>query len=118
MVREGSSGRKGFMTEKQFRPLATLLGIIGIVFLLLMSLSKVLIGLLNFNTELNEYFFIILGVISFVLCYYLVFRKDEYLEYFTEYERWTRKEMKKYVWISFGFIIGVISLFFMSLLLF
>jgi hypothetical protein len=93
-------------------------GIIGIVFLLLMSLSKILIELLNFNIGLNNYFFITLGLISIALCYYLVFQKDKYLDYFTEYEKWTRKEIKKYVWISFGFIIGVISLFFMSLLLF
>lgn len=93
-------------------------GIIGIVFLLLISLSKVSIGLLNLNTELNDYFFVTLGGISFVLCYYLVFRKDKYLEYFNEYEKWTTKEMKKYVWISFSFIIGVIALFFVSLLMF
>jgi len=93
-------------------------GVIGIVFILLMSLTKVLISLLKLNVTLNEYFFITLGVISFALCYFLVFRKDNYLNYFNEYEKWTRKEMNKYILISFGFIIGVISLFFVSFLMF
>ena len=93
-------------------------GIIGIVFLLLMSLALTVVKLLNLNIELNDFFFIGFGLISFILCYYLVFRKDIYLEYFSEYEKWNRQEMKKYVWISFGFIIGVIALFFTSLLIF
>ena len=92
--------------------------IFGIGSILLMSLTKVFMSILKLNTSFNEYFFLAFGGISYALCYYLVFRNDKYLEYFKEYEKWTRKETKKYVWISLGFIIGVIALFFMSLLMF
>lgn len=92
--------------------------VIGVVFILLFSLPKIIINILNLNVVLNEYFFVFISVISFVICYYLVFQKDKYLEYFKEYETWTRKDLIKKVWISFGFIIGVILLFFMSLLMF
>jgi hypothetical protein len=92
--------------------------LIAIVFFLQMILAKILIRLFEINATLNNNPFILFGIISFALCYYIVFRKDRYLKYFKEYENWTRKEMKKYVWMSFGFIIGVISMFFVSLLMF
>ncbi len=83
-----------------------------------MGLTKILISSLKLNVPLNVYLFILFTVISFGICYYIVFRNNIYLEYFKEYENWTKNETKSYVWISFGFIIGVIALFFASLLIF
>jgi glucan phosphoethanolaminetransferase (alkaline phosphatase superfamily) len=91
--------------------------LIVIVFALQVILTKILIRILNIEVILNNYFLISFGIASYALCYYIVFRKAKYLEYFKEYEHWTKMEMKKNIWISFGFIIGVISMSFVSLLM-
>ncbi|PWI28879.1 hypothetical protein DI383_14445 [Flavobacteriaceae bacterium LYZ1037] len=91
---------------------------IGVIFILFFSLSNIIIKILNINVVLNVYFFAFIFLISLAICYYLVFKENKYLEYFKEYGIWTKKDLIKNVWISFGFIIGLILLFFASLLMF
>jgi len=58
--------------------------------------------------------FLLLAVIP---CYLYVFKKDRYLEYFKEYESWSKPEKMKYGWASFGYIISVFVLFLWSITL-
>ncbi len=94
--------------------------ILFIIFIILLSLTLILIRILELNIFLKAYFFIfiLLALISSRICNYLVFRKNIYLDYFKEYKNWTKKKMKRYIWLSFIFIIGVISFFIVSLLSF
>jgi hypothetical protein len=91
-------------------------GIIGIIFLIFMSISNLLLKFLMPELSINNYFWYSLAVIAYIVCYFLIFRKDIYLKYFEEYENWENNKVKKKLWMSFSFIIGVISLFFASLL--
>jgi hypothetical protein len=92
--------------------------VILVVFILLFSLSNIIIKILNLNVVLNGYFITFIAVFSSIICHYLIFQKNKYLEYFKEYGTWKRKDLIKNVCISFGFFIGVILLFFASLLIF
>ena len=68
--------------------------LIGIIFLLLMS-SVIFLGkTFSFNISFNDYHWWILGVISYAICYFIVFKKDKYLQYFDEFEKWTVLEKK------------------------
>ena len=92
--------------------------LIGIIALILISIGIIVINITNPEMVLNKYYFISLGVISYLTCYFLVFKNDEYLKYFNEFKNWTRAEKRKNVSLSVGFFIGVITLFFISLLYF
>jgi len=49
-------------------------------------------------------------VLPGIFNYLVLFRRNKYLKYFKEFEDWDKQENKKYGWLSFGFIIGVILL--------
>ncbi len=92
--------------------------LIGIVALTFISLGIIAIKITSPELTLNEFYFISLGVISYLICYFLVFKNDHYLKYFEEFKNWTTKERRKNVLSSVGIIFGVIALFFFSLLYF
>lgn len=87
--------------------------ILGILFFLLMAVANILIRIMNLNITLTINYFIIFSLISLIICYFLVFKKDKYLEYFKKYERWTKAEKMKYGWISFCFVV-MVSIFFIG----
>jgi|SRR5690554_1794509 len=92
--------------------------LIGIVALTFIGLGILTIKILSPELVLNKYYFISLGVISFLICHLLVFKNDQYLKYFEEFKDWTEAEKRNNVLASVGFIFGVIALFFLSLLYF
>ena len=92
--------------------------LIGIVALTFISLGIIAIKIITPELVLNEYFFISSGIISYLICYFLVFKNDLYLKYFKEFENWTISEKRKNMLTSIGFILSVIVLFFLSLLYF
>jgi hypothetical protein len=90
--------------------------LIGIIALIFISIGKIAINITNPEIVLNYYYFILLGGLSYLICYFFVFKNDGYLKYFDEFKNWTKTEKRKNVLLSLGFIIGVIALFFSSLL--
>ena len=92
--------------------------LIGIVALTFIGLGIIAIKIITPELILNEYFFISSGIISYLICYFLVFKNDRYLKYFKEFENWTISEKRKNMLTSIGFILAVIVLFFLSLLYF
>lgn len=81
-----------------------------VLFFMLFAITNIL--LIAFNvTALSAVYFIIFGLISFIVCYSFVFKENKYLKYFQEFEGWTKGEEKKYGWMSFLFILIVIMLF-------
>jgi hypothetical protein len=92
--------------------------LIGIVALAFIGLGIIAIKIINLKLILNESYFISLGIISYIICYFLVFKNDMYLKYFEEFENWTTKEKRLNILSSFGFILAIIILFFISLLYF
>ena len=91
--------------------------LIGIVALTFIGLGIITIKILSPELVLIKYYFISTGVISNLICYFLVFKNDQYLKYFKEFENWTTSEKRKNVLMSILFMLGVVTLFFTSLLI-
>jgi len=54
------------------------------------------------------YVIIILGVISLIINYFSLFRKDKYLKYFKEFDKMEHQEKKKWAMISLLVFFGVL----------
>ena len=92
--------------------------LIGIVYLTLIGLGIITIKILSPESVFNKIFFISFGIISYLICYFLVFKNDQYLKYFKEFENWSNSEKRIKALTSIGFILSGISIFFLSLLYF
>ena len=92
--------------------------LIGIVFLVFIGLGIITIKILSPELTLSKYFFISSGIISYLICYFSVFKNDQYLKYFKEFENWTTNEKRIKTFTSIAFILSVIVLFFSSLIYF
>ncbi|MBA3987272.1 MAG: hypothetical protein H0X63_12030 [Flavobacteriales bacterium] len=93
----------------------TILGgvIIGI---LISSCIVVFRKVFNLYYSIPKLHFIICAVIAMLIVYLYVLKKDKYLIYFKKYEKWTKRQKRKYIIISFFTIIITIAYFFMSLM--
>lgn len=47
-------------------------------------------------------------IISIILNYILLFKKNKYLKYFNEFDKMDKSFKRKWSWISFGVIIGIL----------
>ena len=90
--------------------------LVGVLYLIFISIGIIIISFIKPEIVLNEYYFISLGVVSFIICHYLVFRNDVYLKYFDEFKNWTKTERRINTLSSIIFIIFTIILFFQSLI--
>ena len=82
----------------------------GALFILAIAVTNLIKRILSSNATFEVYDFVLFGVASGLACYLLVYRKDKYLEYFEEFDGWTKAEKMKYGWSSFGFILFVFAL--------
>lgn len=57
------------------------------------------------------------GVITGLICYVFVFKKDKYITYFDKYEKWSKKEKRKYTWLTIGSILFVLFSFYLCLVI-
>lgn len=89
--------------------------LLGILSIFVFGFNDGIYHIMNLNTNLSAINYIAFFGISFVTCYWFVFKEDKYLLYFKEFKKWTRSENRKYGWISFIFIVSVIALFFITL---
>ena len=87
----------------------------SILCFLFLAITNILIKTLSINTVLSARYFIVFGMLSFIIYYLFVFKDDKYLLYFKDFERWTKNENRKYAWISFAFVVSVFLMFFGSL---
>jgi hypothetical protein len=94
-------------------------GIFGICFILLMAVAIIAIKAVNrdFILAINPYYFLLLVLPSLAVCYFFVFKRDMYLEYFDRYDHWTKTEKRKYGWSSFIFIAAVLFIFVLGFLI-
>jgi hypothetical protein len=85
--------------------------LLAVLFFLFFGITNILMNLMSDNASLSSGYFIVFGVLSAIVCYFFVFKKDKYLLYFKKFEGWTKSESRKYGWISFIFIVGVLIMF-------
>lgn len=88
----------------------------GVIFIILISSIILVNRILNFHENVSVFYFIICWGISMVIIYLYMTKNDIYLSYFEKYEKWSKREKKKYVILSFLVIIAAIAYFFMSLM--
>jgi hypothetical protein len=86
-----------------------LLGIVGVFFFCILIVFNLIVYATMFHT-------IACSLLSGILCYFFVFKKDKYKKHFNEYEKWTKFEKRKYCWLSFASIIVVFLLFYLGLI--
>ena len=102
-------------SDKNFGLSTTVAG--GFLFVLLFVFFFGVFGLLRklfIEDVLETIHFIIFGVLSAVVCYIFVFKKDKYIKYFDKFEKWTKEEKRKYSWLTFFATIIVFCLWILS----
>lgn len=92
--------------------------LVTIIFLFLFSSVKIIFDLININELFNAFYFIVFAILSYIICYFTVFKENRYLSYFDTFKYWSLRKKRINVLYSILFIIGVITLFFGSLILF
>ena len=104
-------------TDKQFGISIMVSGgvLIAFVFLLLFSIINYSIKLFSLDFILNKEIFISISILSFLICYFLVFRNDKYLKYFKEFKRWNETKKRRNVIKSVIVSLLLIIIFFISL---
>ncbi|WP_131777620.1 hypothetical protein [Chryseobacterium sp. JAH] len=53
-------------------------------------------------------------IIPWIINEQLLFKNEKYLKYFEEFDKETKKVKRKWAWISFGIIIGILTFFVLS----
>lgn len=103
---------KAFQDEKYGLSIMISGGVLlSIILTLLVSLGLILEK--TFDQKINiKYLLLISGLISYLICYFTVFKNDRYLEYFRTFKYWPKKKTNFYIVLSSLFICGVIVLFF------
>ncbi|BDB57175.1 hypothetical protein [Flavobacterium ammonificans] len=66
------------------------------------------------TTILEKIHFIVIGVLSAIICYIFIFNKNRYLKYFETFEKWTKEEKRNYSWLTFAVIIIILLFWFLS----
>jgi hypothetical protein len=80
-----------------------------LIFLLCLGVANFVTGIAQQGLTLKLYLFIIFVVISILTNHVLLFRNDKYLTYFKELDVMPKKLKKKWAWISFLVILGILS---------
>ena len=79
-----------------------------LVALFCFGMGFIYIGVLRIS-RFNSNIFIIVLPITLLFNYFLLFKHNKYLEYFTEFEKMDRSDKKKWAWIS---LLVILSIFF------
>jgi hypothetical protein len=84
-------------------------GFMYVLFLLISFASiNMLSAILQKEFDLKLYHFFILIVLTIIVNHFLLFKRNKYRAYFNEFEKMTQKEKKKWAWISFLVIAGIL----------
>ena len=89
--------------------------LLGLFFFLFFSLIDLFISLFVEYKVLSASHLIFSGMLSIALSYFFVFKKDKYLMYFNQFEKWSKVEKRKYNWCTFGFITIILLLFVLNI---
>jgi len=112
-VNEAFGHREGGISVGRAGAFVTIL-----VSIVLFALLAIFLGLNHMTVRLRFYHFLIIGLISFIVNYFAIFRKDKYLAYFREFEKMPKAEKRKWAWASAGTTMSVVLFLVVSLWLF
>jgi hypothetical protein len=80
----------------------------ALVFLICFGLVNLYSAIVQIELNLKIYHFFAFILISIVLNYFLLFRRDKYLHYFKEFEKMEKTDKKKWGWISLGVVLIIL----------
>ncbi|TKC06371.1 hypothetical protein [Pedobacter frigoris] len=89
----------------------------GILFLVQMTISIIIIRILDIQITSYGIFLPIFFITSYFVCHVLIFKGDKYLSYFEKFDKWTRNKKIKYGLLSLSVVLTIISTFIFSLLM-
>ncbi len=89
--------------------------LLAALFFFFLAIINLFIGLADLNVSLSKEHFITCCILSAGLSYLYIFREDKYIEYFEKFEKWSKVDSRKYIWLTFGFIVLVGLLFIVSI---
>jgi len=83
-------------------------------------IAMIVFSLLNFFTAIAGYmiwadwsflvYLILIGVPSILINYFALWKDDKYLAYYKEFEKEPKAVKRKWAWISFGAVVGILLL--------
>lgn len=82
-----------------------------IFFFICFGLINYVSGILQTELDLKLYHFITLIIITLIVNYFLLFKQNKYLTYFKEFDKMPKEDKKKWAWISFVVILGILLFF-------
>lgn len=63
----------------------------------------------NIDFVLTTYHFLILLLLAYIVNHFLLFKKDKYLQYFKDFDNMPQKERIRWIWITLGVILCIIT---------
>ncbi|MCG2792869.1 MAG: hypothetical protein L6262_04895 [Weeksellaceae bacterium] len=93
--------------------------ILGLAAIIGAGVFFILSGFIKFinGTYINGIFIFVCMLPFAIITYYFVFHKDKYLIYFKEFDRKPKEWRRRWKWISFFTIIGIILFLILSLII-
>jgi formate hydrogenlyase subunit 3/multisubunit Na+/H+ antiporter MnhD subunit len=88
----------------------------GLIFGILISSFIIVSKVFNFYEYVPVFYFVLFCGISILISYFISWRRNKYLDYFEKFEKWTVKEKRRNVILSFFAIIATIAYFFIGLM--
>jgi hypothetical protein len=98
----------GLMFSQSYLVLIFVFILIGFEILLLRNF--------DFNMNHDNYLWILYLLPSYLLCYFLVFKNNKYLNYFEKYKSWSKVEKRRNDILSIAFITSVLIFWFGSMI--
>lgn len=86
----------------------------GIMTFLLWGLVSTFLGFLNVYFLVKPTYVFAYAILSFVLCYYTVFKGDKYVKYFKKLDKRSRSEKWRYALFTLLFVVGSVALWLYS----
>ena len=83
----------------------------GMLFFSIVGTVHLIIKLMSLHVVFTATYFIVFALISFILCYFYVFKNDKYLKYFKEFEKLSKAEMRKNIYLSMVFLLLILIVF-------
>ena len=99
-------GNKYYFGPSVGRAGGILSGLIGFFFFALLLLLNIDVS----NFDIAGCF-----ILSYIICYLFIFRKNKYVSYFNKYDKWSKVEKRKYSALTFVSVIAVPILFCLGL---
>ena len=89
--------------------------ILAIISVTLLTFCILTNKLFELNLYFEKYYIIILVIFSYLICHFLIYKNDTYLDYFEKFENWSIKRKRLNIFLSFLFIISVFTAFILIL---